>query len=284
MASKQEEPKPLSLVQNTAIGMISGAIEVGIMQPTVAIKNMLQQNKPLNYSPAVLYRGVGINVMSLAPITGIQFGVNGTLLNAFPELQKTAAGQMFCAGSAGVFSGLASGPAELIMILQQRTGQSLGATASQIMKADGAMGLYRGFSLAAVRDGTWASAYLALGPVVSSQLHTSFPQTFGTQDDATPSQKGSALITGSILAGLFTVGITQPIDTVKTVVQGETFEANRRGALQETKELYKEHGLSFFYRGTVPRGGRLIGAVFIYNECKKILEAKFRDHNILAFD
>merc|ERR1719445_1734410 len=110
------------------------------------------------------------------------------------------------------------------MILQQRTGQSIGATASQIVKTSGASGIYRGFTLAAMRDGTWASAYLALGPVISSQLHTSLPSTFGTAEDATPSQKGSALITGSILAGLFTVGITQPMDTIKTVVQGESFE------------------------------------------------------------
>jgi solute carrier family 25 citrate transporter 1 len=45
-------------VEHTAIGAVAGIVEVAIMQPTVAIKNALQEGRPLPSNPAAYYRGL----------------------------------------------------------------------------------------------------------------------------------------------------------------------------------------------------------------------------------
>ena len=90
----------LSPAEHTVIGAIAGSMEVLLMQPTIAIKNALQEGRPVPWSPSALYRGlvVGhtllrplcnayimhsmrqfysllqVNVGSIAPITAIQVG------------------------------------------------------------------------------------------------------------------------------------------------------------------------------------------------------------------
>ncbi len=48
----------LSPLEHTAIGGVAGMIEVCIMQPTVGIKNALQEGRPVPSSPLALYRGL----------------------------------------------------------------------------------------------------------------------------------------------------------------------------------------------------------------------------------
>jgi hypothetical protein len=62
--------------EHMVIGAVAGVTECVIMQPTVAIKNALQEGRPVPTNPLLLYRGVFINAASFAPITAIQFGSN----------------------------------------------------------------------------------------------------------------------------------------------------------------------------------------------------------------
>ena len=48
----------LTSLEMTAIGAVSGTIEVCIMQPTVAVKNAIQEGRPIPRAPAGLYRGL----------------------------------------------------------------------------------------------------------------------------------------------------------------------------------------------------------------------------------
>ena len=47
----------LSSLEHTAIGGLAGVIEVSFMQPTVTIKNALQEGRALPRTPIGLYRG-----------------------------------------------------------------------------------------------------------------------------------------------------------------------------------------------------------------------------------
>lgn len=47
----------LSSIEHTAIGAMAGVTEVTLMQPTVALKNALQEGRPLPRTPYALYRG-----------------------------------------------------------------------------------------------------------------------------------------------------------------------------------------------------------------------------------
>ena len=57
-------------------------------QPTVGIKNALQEGRPLPRSLPALYRGLTINAFSMAPITAVQFGAN----RAFEQFMQKATG------------------------------------------------------------------------------------------------------------------------------------------------------------------------------------------------
>lgn len=58
MPSKGESLSPW---EHTAIGALAGFVEVGIMQPTVGVKNALQEGRPVPRNPMVLYRGLTVS-------------------------------------------------------------------------------------------------------------------------------------------------------------------------------------------------------------------------------
>lgn len=49
--------------EHTAIGGLAGLIEVCVMQPTVAIKNCLQEGRPFPRSISAYYRGLFVRYM-----------------------------------------------------------------------------------------------------------------------------------------------------------------------------------------------------------------------------
>jgi len=49
-------------LEHTAIGGLAGLIEVATMQPTVAVKNCLQEGRPFPTNPAAYYRGLFVRV------------------------------------------------------------------------------------------------------------------------------------------------------------------------------------------------------------------------------
>lgn len=48
-------------LEHTAIGGVAGFTETCIMQPTIAIKNALQEGRPIPRSPMTLYRGLAVS-------------------------------------------------------------------------------------------------------------------------------------------------------------------------------------------------------------------------------
>lgn len=134
-------------LEHTVIGGIAGFTEVCVMQPTIAIKNALQQGRPIPMSPSVLYRGLAINSAATFPITAVQFGVN----RALEKLHQTQTGfnpgslaTMGIAMTAGATSGFIGCPAELLMIQQQKTGLSLAGQFKELVRTFGMSKIYKG--------------------------------------------------------------------------------------------------------------------------------------------
>uniref|UniRef100_M4BY78 Uncharacterized protein n=1 Tax=Hyaloperonospora arabidopsidis (strain Emoy2) TaxID=559515 RepID=M4BY78_HYAAE len=115
-------------------------IEVILQQPTVAMKNAVQQGRPIQWSPLALYRGVGVSLVSIAPVSALQFAVNGRLLRGSTE--DTGAGssdstKLLCGTLSGISSAPLSASAELVMTLQQNNGKSFGATVKEVARTHG---------------------------------------------------------------------------------------------------------------------------------------------------
>ncbi|CAH0476228.1 unnamed protein product [Peronospora belbahrii] len=283
-----ERAERLSGLQNGAVGSIAGMIEVILQQPTVAMKNAVQQGRPIQWSPPQLYRGVGVSLASIAPVSALQFAVNGQLLRDFATSGTTPSDQIkvLCGILSGISSAAVSAPAELVMTLQQNNGKSFSSTVKDVVRAHGVTRLMRGFTATATRDAMWCAGYLALGPVLTREMHILSPATFGHVDTATKSQKALASLVGCIAAGLLAVVATQPVDTVKTVMQGEALALTTGYApstLASATSIYQKGGLPRFYRGIFPRGCRLVGAVFILGQSRIWLEKSFEEHALLKF-
>jgi hypothetical protein len=58
MPSKGESLSPW---EHTAIGALAGFVEVCVMQPTVGVKNALQEGRSVPRNPMVLYRGLTVS-------------------------------------------------------------------------------------------------------------------------------------------------------------------------------------------------------------------------------
>lgn len=281
-----ERSQRLNGLQNAAVGSLAGMIEVMIQQPTIAMKNAVQQGRAIPWSVPALYRGVGVSLGSIAPINAVQFAANGRLL----RLLNTSDGansdsiKILCGALSGIGSSAISAPAELAMTLQQNSGKSFGATIREVAQHGGVPRLFRGFTVTAIREALWAAGYLAVGPVLTEKMHILSPEVFGDAETASLSQKASASAVGSILAGLLTVVGTQPVDTVKTVMQGQTLSlppGRATSSLHVAQQIYARDGLGAFYRGIVPRGGRIIGAVFILGQARIYLEEMFEEYEFL---
>ncbi|GAB0491438.1 hypothetical protein MMPV_002691 [Pyropia vietnamensis] len=74
--------RSLTAVENLSVGATAGAIEITIQQPTIALKNAMQTGAPLPRSIPAFYRGLGVNVASIAPITAVQFSLTAALTAA----------------------------------------------------------------------------------------------------------------------------------------------------------------------------------------------------------
>ncbi|KAG7382659.1 hypothetical protein PHYBOEH_010393 [Phytophthora boehmeriae] len=281
-----ERAQRLSALQNGAVGSLAGMIEMTIQQPWVAVKNAVQQGRPIPRSVAAFYRGLGVSVASIAPVSAIRFAINGRLLRVVSGTDSAPSDQVkvLCSTLSGATSAAITGPAELVMTLQQNNGKSFAATVKQVMQTHGVTRLLRGYPVTAVRDAVWCAGYLALGPLLTREVHRLRPQTFGNFETATTSQKASASVVGCLAAGLFVVSLTQPVDTIKTVMQGEAMKLPSgpgHGILATATRMHSEGGLPQFYRGIVARGSRLVGAVFILGQARMRLEELFEEHGLL---
>lgn len=247
----------LSPAEMTAIGGTAGVCEVLIMQPTIAIKNALQEGRPIPWYPRALYRGLAVNAASIAPITAIQFGTHRLLERALGE-DVSELGRIGAAAGAGAASALVGCPAELLMIQQQKSGQPLLAEARRIVSQYGALGLYRGMTATTIRETVYTGSYLGLCPVLkgyldSRKLLEGYPA-------------GSSLVLSGITAGLFAAFATQPVDTAKTRQQAfldpkvHPEYATMRSSL---RHLVQTNGLTSLWAGITPRAFRISTAVVI---------------------
>jgi len=191
----------------------------------------------------------------------IQFAVGGTLQKAVGKGgELSAIEEMMCGIGAGTVSALVGSPLELVMIQQQRKGNS---TIQAIKSVATPSLILRGFEGTAVREGLWTCGYLSIPPIVRRELRTRYPDTFTTDN--------TARVPAALLGGLFACYLTQPFDTMKTCMQGD-IERKKFGSLTQTgRILFKESGFFGFYRGATFRYGRMCCAVFIMDYLKGVV-------------
>jgi solute carrier family 25 citrate transporter 1 len=82
--------------------------QVVIMQPLVGIKNALQEGRPIPRNPAHLYRGLLMNIVSMAPITASQFGTNRLMQTVVLKKSEDSLTGLERFGSAAISGGVSA--------------------------------------------------------------------------------------------------------------------------------------------------------------------------------
>ncbi|GAB5357117.1 hypothetical protein AAMO2058_000346900 [Amorphochlora amoebiformis] len=228
----------LTELENMTVGAIGGLMEVTIMQSTNYWKNAKQQGLPFTMDPRITYRGYLSNCINFVSCTVWQFGSNGLM-------KKWMLGD----------SDRKLRPLELIMIQQQRKGGSL-FKAAQGITQEGITTWGRGFSMTAVREGLYTGGYLGVTPIIRTKLKEINPTW----------NEDFCRMLGSICGGLFACYLSHPGDTLKTIMQGDIEQKRFSTHVSSARVLYKESGISAFFRGAPWRLFRQIGGIFILDK------------------
>jgi solute carrier family 25 (mitochondrial 2-oxodicarboxylate transporter), member 21 len=258
---------PLSPLENLVVGAMGGALETSLQMPILTYKFCLQEGRALPTSIPGWYRGVGVQAGTVAPITAIQFCVNGMLQKAMrvvrpgtvsqnESLRPLTDGEMMAtAGGAGALSALVYSPVDLLTIQQQKLDKNVLDTGRFIYQHYGGWnGLYRGLSACAIREAVYTAGYLGLAPILSAHL---------VQDPRFAERPFLASVLGACLAGTTAAVLTHPVDTAKTCVQSDMSGKIWPTARAAMPKLLAQGGISSLFKGLVPRTFRLCGAFFV---------------------
>ena len=271
------------------------------------MKNFAQDGRRLPLNPAVWYRGWTAGVLMCVPMTVVQFGAArrlerlfetkcphaddasafGTTTNQTNANTLSPGARFLAAGLAGGVSGLCVQPLDVLMTQQQKFGGSLVDTARRMREMSRAdvnanvnvnenktrrwwracSPFTRGVRLVVAREAFYSCGYLGAVPLLR---------------EARPDLPFAAC---AIACGMGAAVLTQPLDTVKTVMQSNL--TRQTGAARGVPEipkstggegaaklgglgyrdtaaaLVREGGVLSLWRGLAPRGARVVGATLI---------------------
>ncbi|KAI1869730.1 uncharacterized protein JN550_005711 [Neoarthrinium moseri] len=253
-------------------GYISGAVGILIGNPLDLIKVRLQAKDAIGAQTATAYARQFEGASSLitgtaAPVLG--YGALNALLFVSYNRSEAAINNalslspnLWTTWVAGAIGGLAtwvvSTPTELIKCRAQLSSppQSSWAITKQILRREGVRGLYFGGLVTALRDSIGYGFYF-WSYELSQQLMVS-----STKKEPSLAQDAAKVLLCGGLAGVVTWASIFPLDVIKTRVQAQTLDPEARplienprkpyrrlGAVEITKEAYKEGGARVFFRG-----------------------------------
>ena len=209
---KEEKIVLLSEAENSVVGAIGGALETSLQMPILTAKICFQEKRPLPKGLG-LYRGIGIQVGSMAPVTAIQVMATGfyqKLLGA--ATRKLSDNEVILAAVAGGFTcSVVYGPADFLMIHQQRLGMGLMGTYQAVAKEFGSLIPYRGVVSCGAREAVYVGGYMGFAPVVTEKIRAL---------NLTNSEVLTSIL-GSCAIGVPAALVSHPIDTAKTVFQAD---------------------------------------------------------------
>ncbi|XVE88903.1 hypothetical protein DITRI_Ditri19aG0106300 [Diplodiscus trichospermus] len=242
--------------------------------------------------PAALYRGMGAPLASVTFQNAMVFQIYAILSRAFdssvsatdpPSYKGVALGGV----GTGALQSVILSPVELVKIRLQlqstshATPQSATAyrgpisVAKSILKTEGLRGLYRGFTITALRDAPCHGFYFWTYEYMREQLHP------GCRKSGQESLR-TMLIAGG-LAGVASWVCCYPLDVVKTRLQAQSPSSPQKynGIIDCLHKSVKQEGYGVLWRGlgtAVARAFVVNGAIFAAYEIA--LRCLFNNGNI----
>ncbi|EDW16019.1 putative tricarboxylate transport protein, mitochondrial [Drosophila mojavensis] len=279
-------------------GGITGGIEICITYPTEYVKTQLQlDEKGANkrYNGIVdcvkktvnergffgLYRGLSVLIYGSIPKSAARFGafeyLRSKSVNSQGQLSNS--GKLLCGLGAGVCEAIvAVTPMETIkvkFINDQRSAnprfKGFAHGVGEIIKAEGISGIYKGLSATILKQGS--------NQAIRFFVMESLKDLYKGDD---PNKSVPKLLVGAFgaVAGAASVFGNTPLDVVKTRMQG--LEASKyKNTADCALQILRNEGPAAFYKGTVPRLGRVcldVGITFmIYDSFMDVFNKIWKD-------
>uniref|UniRef100_A0A3B4AHF9 Uncharacterized protein n=1 Tax=Periophthalmus magnuspinnatus TaxID=409849 RepID=A0A3B4AHF9_9GOBI len=278
-------------------GGIAGGIEICITFPTEYVKTQLQLDEKANppkyrgigdcvkqtvqsHGVRGLYRGLSSLLYGSIPKSAVRFGVFEFLSNRAKDENgrlDTTKG-LVCGLGAGVMEAVVVVcPMETVKVkfIHDQTSanpkyKGFFHGVSQIVKEQGLRGTYQGLTATVLKQGS--------NQAIRFSVMTSLKNWYKGDN---PNKPINPLVTGTFgaIAGAASVFGNTPLDVIKTRMQ--SLEAHKyKSTLDCAVKIMKYEGPLAFYKGTVPRLGRVcldVAIVFIiYEEVVKILNTVWK--------
>jgi len=162
----------------------------------------------------------------------------------------------------GMIAATAASPVELIMIQQQKHGGTFFGTPIRIAKqfGPGLSGIFRGVVPTMARDAIYVSGMLGVTPLVQGYCETKLGMS-----------PLSASFTASVIGGVCGAVFSQPVDVLKTCMQGDMEQKKYGSTLRAASQVWSEGGLRRIFNGCFWRTVNIVGTVYIANECRNRL-------------
>lgn len=283
--SKSEKPK-VSPLLNAVIGGITGAIEISITYPTEYTKTVMQLYPEMNKKGAIatvketmakggyfrLYKGYSALLLFSVPKNYVRFGAfHYARSNLFPDQTKKL--HTFCCG-------LLAGAMEAAFVVTPQETLKTKLIHDILSPEPKYRNVFHGIYSVVKTQGFWG-IYAGCVPTILKQStnqgvrFVTFEEAQKVMNSVIPVKVAADLLAGAF-AGTCSVVLNNPIDVVKTNVQG--LEAHKYNGFADCfAQIYKSEGLVGFYKGVGPRLARVtldVGLTFaIFNSLKrKLLE------------
>ncbi|KAJ2835822.1 mitochondrial aspartate-glutamate transporter agc1 [Coemansia erecta] len=277
----EHKPKPrtglmevMFQAYNFAIGAVAGGIGAAVVYPIDLVKTRMQNQRTavvgeMLYKNSIdcfrkvirnegilgLYRGLGPQLVGVAPEKAIKLTVNDFVRSRFTNKQTgeiAVAGEMLAGAMAGASQVVFTNPLEIVKIRLQIQGEMLkeavGSTkaisrsgAITIIKELGLVGLYKGASACLLRDVPFSAIYFTCYSHLKKDVFREGERQLGMLD----------LLLAGAIAGMPAAYLTTPADVIKTRLQvvakqGETVYT---GLTDAARKIYKEEGFKAFFKG-----------------------------------
>ncbi|KAF3894531.1 Mitochondrial tricarboxylate transporter [Trichophyton interdigitale] len=280
MATKEndQKPKPSSL-RSIIAGSTAGAVEISITYPAEFAKTRTQLNRRLADGKKLPWPPFGrawyAGCTTLIIGNSIKAGVRFVAFDAFKSLLQDENGKI--SGPKTVIAGFGAGFTESLLavtpfesIKTQLIDDRKSAKprmrgflhgSAVIFRERGIRGFFQGFIPTTARQ--------AANSATRFGSYTTLKQF--AQGYIAPGEKLGTLSTFAIggMAGLITVYVTQPLDTVKTRMQSLEARSSYKNSFDCVAKILKNEGVFTFWSGAVPRLARLVlsgGIVFTMYE------------------
>ncbi|RKP21181.1 mitochondrial carrier [Rozella allomycis CSF55] len=252
------------------LGSIAGAIGATIVYPIDLVKTRMQNQRSIkgaevlyrnsldcffkvvkNEGPLGLYRGLGPQLVGVAPEKAIKLTMNDFMRSILKKDDGSISllAEIISGGTAGASQVIFTNPLEIVKIRLQVQGElakSQGISrqgAIKIVRQLGFRGLYKGASACLLRDIPFSAIYFPAYSNIKRKI-------FKEGNEGKKLSPIELLVSGA-LAGMPAAYLATPADVIKTRIQVEARKGQQvyTGIRDAIQKILNEEGLKAFFKG-----------------------------------